>query len=551
MTGPAVAQQDLDYLWNVVVLPRVGTAVHRPDAYAWGGSFSPDNIDQGTDCSGAVSTEASAIVRGPDCIYPRQFYTGTFAGVSPGERGPFGGVDDTTDWVCISSPQDAPADAAMVIAVRQRADPTDAHMICRVQGIDIEMGGGPDNYHTSLTDTRCSSIFDTTEFNQWFYLDRALPSGATAPGGKPVPSDTVFADVSEYQVPLNDTYFDADYVAGNGVTSKYRWISFRSNDGGHTDANFATNYAVAAKALDDGRADGMIVYFYWRPGATDVDTHISMVEAAGGPHPKMVSMMDIESGGNPNTDESQELDAEYARLEAWLGNPKRVIGYANEGDRKRMWQFLPGAVPFILAGYGSNPKDPEVYEVAHQYTDGVIDAGGLPMGAPPFGNCDMNSADGFSPDGLAVALGIATDSGGADDMASVPQDEWNAVRDKVLGPAPDHTWPSRGLFVSTGDGIDDTVGMLLNIDGNAWNAQVIWGVLLGVDDDVQTVKDAAAGTFPPNSFVGQSDYLKARAQHFAKALLPLAGLLPKLASGAPKATAKKTPAKNAPEKRSS
>lgn len=549
MTGPAIPQENLDYFWNVVVLPRIGTAVHRADAYDWGGSFSSANVDQGTDCSGAVSTEASAMVRGPGCIYPRQFYTGTFAGVSPGERGPFGGVDDTRDWVCIAGPGDAPPDACMTIAIRQMADPTDAHMICRVQGIDIEMGGGPDNYHTSVSDTRGATIFDTSEFDQWFYIDRALPSGASQPSNKPVVSDTIFADVSEFQVPLNDSYFDADYVAGNGVTGKYRWISIRSNDGGHTDANFPANYAVATKAIDDGRADGVIVYFYWRPGATDVNTHMSMVEDAGGPHPKMVSMMDIESGGNPNTDESQELDAEYAKLQAWLGNPKRVIGYANEGDRKQMWQFVPAHVPFILAGYGANPQDAEVFKIAHQYTNGVIDAGGLPMGAPPFGNCDMNSADGFSPDGLAVALGIATDSGGGDDMANVPQDEWIAVRDKILGPAPDHKWPSRGLFVTSGEGVDDTVGMLLNIDGNGWNGEVILGVLLGVEDDIQMVKDAAAGKFPADSFVSQSDWLKARATSFAKALLPLAGLLPQLASGAP--AAKKAPAKKAPVKRSS
>ena len=33
----------------------------------------------------------------------------------------------------------------------------------------------------------------------------------------------------------------------------------------------------------------------------------------------------------------------------------------------------------------------------------------MPEGAPPFGNCDVNSADGLSPEQFAQALGIETD----------------------------------------------------------------------------------------------------------------------------------------------
>ena len=120
----------------------------------------------------------------------------------------------------------------------------------------------------------------------------------------------------------------------------------------------------------------------------------------------MVSMIDLESGGNPSSDVSNQVNSDYITLSKWLGSEKRVIGYANVGDMRTMWQTQPSHVPMILAGYGSNPSDPNVFKIAHQYTDGQGYGGGLPEGAPPFGDCDMNSADGFSPTQLADALGV-------------------------------------------------------------------------------------------------------------------------------------------------
>jgi hypothetical protein len=63
----------------------------------------------------------------------------------------------------------------------------------------------------------------------------------------------------------------------------------------------------------------------------------------------------------------------------------------------------------VVAAYGRNPPYPD--KVAHQYTDGSGFGGGLPEGAPPFGRCDMNSADGLTAEEFARACGIrATDS---------------------------------------------------------------------------------------------------------------------------------------------
>lgn len=183
------------YMWSTVVQPRLGVA-----PYMFGGSFSPLSPMLGTDCSGAVSAALGALLLGPLMPWPRQFWTGTFAGAQPGDTGPFGGVGITSQLVCIGAPGDAPADAAMVIAVNQNPDPTQAHMICQVGGVTVEMGGNeiaPDgtelDYHTNLTNPNCSKITDP-QFNQWFYLPGDAVTGpnivatgvdysAQAPGG--------------------------------------------------------------------------------------------------------------------------------------------------------------------------------------------------------------------------------------------------------------------------------------------------------------------------------------------------------------------------------
>ena len=201
----------INYFWGTLVLPRLGNAHHIADSYAWGGSLSATDINQGTDCSGAVSAELSALVRGFGMIYARQFWTGTFAGVNPGDTGPIAGISDTADLVCIAAPTDAPADAAMIIAIIQTGpDPNlaaDAHMICRVPdftqpgtdikvtGIDIEMGGQSNNYHSSQTDKTCASVMDTTEFNQFLFLPG--PSGDdTADSTSPVALQAIVAQFS-------------------------------------------------------------------------------------------------------------------------------------------------------------------------------------------------------------------------------------------------------------------------------------------------------------------------------------------------------------------
>jgi hypothetical protein len=207
-------------------------------------------------------------------------------------------------------------------------------------------------------------------------------------------TDTLFADVSEFQTNVTDAYLDAGY----------RVLSIRSNDGTYRDHKFIQNYQWCVNNVNAGKLDFFIVYSYWRSNwQGTVSTMQSMV---GNPHPKMVAMIDLESGGNPGGDQSDPVNRTYWALSDWLGNPKRVIGYANKSDFNSMWPTRPSGLRIIGAGYGQNPNLPG--QVAHQYTDGQGYGGGLPEGAPPFGNCDMNSADGLSSVAFAQACGIGS-----------------------------------------------------------------------------------------------------------------------------------------------
>lgn len=207
-------------------------------------------------------------------------------------------------------------------------------------------------------------------------------------------TDTLFADVSYFQVPVDDSY-------------PYPILSIRSNDGTFRDPHFAQNHAWVRRSLDSGRLRVGIVYCYVRPNWLETaNTLRDMIDSSGGLHPRVVLMLDVESGGNPPGDGSDWINRTYANLVEYAGgNARRVIGYANAADFFGLWQTRPPGLQVIGAGYGRNPNLPG--QIAHQYTDGSGYGGGLPEAAPPFGNCDMNSADGLSADQFAARCGIA------------------------------------------------------------------------------------------------------------------------------------------------
>lgn len=282
-------------------------------------------------------------------------------------------------------------------------------------------GFSPFGYWISFD--QCASLVPPKGYT---YANVSTPAPVPAPTPDPTPAptpvpdpvvgqDTLWADVSEFQVAVDDSY-------------PYAVLAIRSNDGTYQDHKFAQNYQWCVNAVKSGKLKFFIVYFYWRPNWQDcVNTMQAMIKAAGGPHPNMVAMIDVERGGNPAGDFSDSLNATDDALVQWLGDPKRVIAYGNTGDLDGMWSNRRED-QLIVAAYGANPDYPGKF--AHQYTDGNGYGGGLPEGCPPFGNCDMNSADGYSPDSLAAALGVAGTKPGGPFMALTDQqqaDLYNAI----------------------------------------------------------------------------------------------------------------------------
>lgn len=215
-------------------------------------------------------------------------------------------------------------------------------------------------------------------------------------------TDTLFADVSEWQPPLDHSY-------------PHRVISIRSNDGTYRDKKFGHNWNTARNMLDSDQLDIVIVYAVVYPANWQdcLDVHIQM---QGEDRPDVVTMADAESwGGKIRGDQSDGFNRFVWGASDWRGShidgrPRRVCGYLNVNDA-HIWPVRP-PIGWIVPSYGKMPRftaataDLKNQMIAHQYTDGQGYGGGLPEGAPPFGNCDMNAANGRDVAQLAEALGI-------------------------------------------------------------------------------------------------------------------------------------------------
>lgn len=502
---------------NISFAEQVVIDRHR-DPYVYGGNWDPFDRQTGTDCSGAVTDILDAASNGTAMEWTRHglstesWRPPSMGGAANPANGPFG-------TVMVNSPDQLPADAAVWVAFHHGpGGGANSHTWCQIApasgGLKTETMGGnntlPDGgtviwNGTDFTDD-CLDVHTVDGVNgqyganNWWYLPGPVvedgtpvphqPSGVGPPADPGEAPDTLWADVSEFQTKLDQSYFAATYQDKGQGPFPFRVISIRTNDGDHMDANFAANYAAAKAAADAGQCEVIIVYYYWRPGTDAVNNHMAAVQANGGPHPKHVSMIDLESGGNPGGDKSGQVNSDYQTLSQWLGSEKRVIGYANLNDLRTMWQFHPAAVPMILAGYGSNPNDPSVFKIGHQYTDGTGYGDGLPEGAPPFGNCDMNSADGFSPSQLATALGVS------DAAAPIPVPDPTPV--PPPGPAEPPTFDQWRASASDHDLLDWLVQQVgPGEDGWASTGVTVRDKLWEIADKIEAPASAATTTNQP------------------------------------------------------
>lgn len=366
---------------NVEFAKRIGMDRVGND-YVYGGNWNPFDLSVGTDCSGVVIDICDAVQNGTAMAWTRHgMSTETWRLANP-NNGPFGAKR-------VSHPSQFPTNAAVKMAFAHYGGGANSHTWCEVDGVRFESHGSTAKYPNGacVTGAEARDVNDTSYANDWWYIP-----GPISEDGTPMtePADTLFADVSEWQVPVNDSY-------------PYKVLTIRSNDGTYRDKDWAANYAWCKAAADSGKLTFFIVYFVWRPNWQDAVA--TLKSQIGTPHPRMAIMLDVESwGGQISGNQSAGINAAFEDIAAWLGDRRRVIGYGNVGDLNALWPNKPAGVRLVIAAYGSNPDYPG--KIAHQYTDGQGHGGGLPEGAPPFGNCDMNAADGLTATAFAAALGI-------------------------------------------------------------------------------------------------------------------------------------------------
>ncbi|MDJ0006523.1 hypothetical protein [Gordonia alkanivorans] len=246
---------------------------------------------------------------------------------------------------------------------------------------------------------------------------------------------TFWADVSQFQRPVNDEY-------------PHRVFSFRTNSGDQRDRNADANLDWALAALERGDLDIVIPYYFFRPGAANCDLWREVVTRGGKIDPRIVCMVDVESGAGssqgaiPNRDHSVEINDEVRRLREWLGG-SRVIGYYNPKADPALWQAR-GNLPLVVPHYGVQPGASYAYpnRFAHQYSDRV------PCG--PFGPCDANYTDLSIPQ-LKTLFGI-----GGSTMAT-DVDKINEFTRAFNGPIGSDTKDVREQLVGARDLVYKTV----------------------------------------------------------------------------------------------
>lgn len=240
---------------------------------------------------------------------------------------------------------------------------------------------------------------------------------------------TFWADVSQYQRPVSDSY-------------PHRVFSFRTNSGDKRDFNAALNLAWGLRALADDRIDVLIPYYFFRPGQANCDLWREAVTVDGKIHPRVVCMVDVEgANGSVRGDNSAEINDEIGRLQGWLGGG-RVIGYLNPKADPGLWPTRP-KIPLVVPHYNGTPGQSYDFpnRFAHQYSDAVSCA--------PFGPCDANYTDLDIP-GLLKLFGI-TEGASA---VGVPEDLQLQSRGPEL-----KGWPARRYHET-----DDTQPRLTQTD---------------------------------------------------------------------------------------
>ena len=207
-------------------------------------------------------------------------------------------------------------------------------------------------------------------------------------------TDTKWADVSRWQVPVNNNY-------------PHPFFSFKCSDGGDVDPNNGANLSWSKSNVGSSgkKMVGFAGYHVYRVGE---DNFGGIKRALGSPNNYMTIMLDVEDWeGEITTNQSGPLNKLRDQCIDWLGGSRsRVFGYANtgNGNLQTLWPDYKDT-KFIIPNYSGKPSHPAM--IGHQYADDVSCA--------PFGPCDANIAYGKTPAQWAQTLGIGGSTPASDD----------------------------------------------------------------------------------------------------------------------------------------
>lgn len=115
-----ISRRNADFWWSIAT-PR------DRKRYGYGGPWNRDDVNVTTDCSGLVSNCLEALTRGPEGFdWDREPYsTESWRALDYGQVGPFGSI-------CVRTPADIPADAAVAIGLHHGGGGRNSHMGCTV-----------------------------------------------------------------------------------------------------------------------------------------------------------------------------------------------------------------------------------------------------------------------------------------------------------------------------------------------------------------------------------------------------------------------------------
>lgn len=400
----AIVRQSVDYA-KKIAQTRVG------NEYSYGGVWSRTNANQGTDCSGLCVHILDAAVNGSAMKWSRHgLSTESWRPVEVGQVGPFG-------TICVADPSEFPADAIVKIALHHGpGGGVNSHMWCEIDGVRHESQGTLGH----VTGSQARSVYDIGYANDWHYL----------------PGPAVSEDVSFSS--LAPEYSEIALWSPSNSSRNGRKVDLFLL---HTQEGNGTAYSLAQ---------------YLGNPANNVSYHYTVSQDAAG----KVTVVDV-------------VDTDYSSWSALSANPRSInLCFAGSraswtrGEWMRIskcidtaaWLAVQDATKYgfftrVLAPpYSSNPPGISDHKYVTQWLgDGThTDVG------------DNFPWDYFSAAVKRFTTGSTAPINVGDDMASVPQAQWDRVYTELT-----KKWPSRSPLRHLGEGdVDTWAGMDLNIDAN-------------------------------------------------------------------------------------